>query len=129
MRDGDVNKPVCPSSGMMRAKRTPKHLGWRWLTAVGVAIAAVTGIVAIGSAKAQNNAPVRDVSSKTALQKYAHDLTAAAEQGRFDSLTERQDEANRAVQILARNHKNNPVMLTESQAVRDLVAAAVARKI
>ena len=114
---------------MMRAKRTPKHLGWRWLTAAGVAIAVVTGIVVIGGAKAQNSAPVRDAPSKTALQKYAHDLTAAAEQGRFDSLTERQDEANRALQVLARNHKNNPVMITESQAVRDLVAAAVARKI
>ena len=112
----------------MRAK-TPKHLGWRWLTAICVAIAVVTGIVVSGSAKAQNNVAVRDVSSKTALQKYTHDLTTAAEQGRFDSLTERQDEANRALQVLARNHKNNPVMLTESQAVRDLVAAAVARKI
>ena len=113
---------------MMRA-RTPKHLGWRWLTAVVVAIAVVTGIVVSESAKAQNHVAVRDVSSKTALQKYAHDLTAAAEQGRFDSLTERQDEANRALQVLARNHKNNPVVLTESQAVRDLVAAGVARKI
>ena len=55
---------------MMRA-RTPKHLGWRWLTAAGVAIAVVTGIVVIGGAKAQNSAPVRDASSKTALQKYA----------------------------------------------------------
>ena len=113
---------------MMRA-RTPKHLGWRWQTAVVVAIAVVTGIVVSESAKAQNHVAVRDVSSKTALQKYAHDLTAAAEQGRFDSLTERQDEANRALQVLARNHKNNPVVLTESQAVRDLVAAGVARKI
>ena len=83
MRDGDVKKPVCPEFRNDESKKDPKHLGWRWLTAAGVAIAVVTGIVVIGGAKAQNSAPVRDASSKTALQKYAHDLTAAAEQGRL----------------------------------------------
>ncbi len=44
-------------------------------------------------------------------------------------MTERRDETNRAIEILSSLHKNNPVVLSDSPAVRDLVASGVARRI
>ena len=48
----------------------------------------LAGILVTGSANAQN-VEKRNASPKSALSKYAWDLTPAAQQGRFDSLTER----------------------------------------
>jgi subtilisin family serine protease len=88
----------------------------------------LAGIVVTDNAKAQNIAkPV--ASDKSALTRYAWDLTSAAAQGRFDSLTERREETTRAIEILSGANKNNPVVLTDSQAIRDLVASGVARRI
>src|SRR5207247_3498589 len=101
---------------------------WRWLTALGLAMFLLAAILGTDSAKAQNiEKPT--ASAKGALTKYAWDLTAAAEQGRFDSLTERRDEINRAIEILSGPNKNNPVVLSDSPAVRDLVASGVARRL
>src|SRR5215471_15191444 len=114
---------------MSKAKRIRTRLGWRWLTALGMAMSLVAGIVVTDNAKAQVvNQPQR-ASNPTTLQKYSWDLTASARQGRFDSLTERAEESARAIRILASDRKNNPVVLSDSQAVRDLVAVNVARHI
>ena len=48
-----------------------------------------------------------------ALQKYARDLTAAARDGQLDPVIGRDDEIRRAVQILSRRTKNNPVLIGE----------------
>jgi ATP-dependent Clp protease ATP-binding subunit ClpA len=48
-----------------------------------------------------------------ALQKYAIDLTERARQGRVDAITGRDEEVERAVQILSRRSKNNPVLIGE----------------
>ncbi|HSV21619.1 MAG TPA: S8 family serine peptidase, partial [Xanthobacteraceae bacterium] len=88
----------------------------------------LAGLLVTNNAKAQN-IKQPETARKTALGKYAWDLTAAAEQGRFDSLTERRDETNRAIEILSNSNKNNPVVLSESPAVRDLVASGVARRL
>src|ERR1700694_1005286 len=114
---------------MTREKRVRTRLGWRWLTALGLALALLTGTVVSESAKAQNIANPTNAAAKSALSKYAWDLTAAAERGRFDSLTERREETNRAIEILSSPHKNNPVVLSDSPAGRDLVASGVARRI
>ena len=114
---------------MTRGKRVRTRLGWRWLTALGLAMSLLAGIVVSDTARAQNVEKPATASAKTALSKYAWDVSAFAEQGRFDSLTERSDETNRAIQILARSQKNNAVVLTDSQAIRDLVASGVARRI
>src|SRR6185436_15671697 len=49
--------------------------------------------------------------------------------GRFDSFTENQEEIRQAVEILSRGNQNNPVILSDSQAVRNVVIAGVARQI
>lgn len=48
-----------------------------------------------------------------ALSKYARDLTAAAREGKLDPVIGRDDEIRRAIQILSRRTKNNPVLIGE----------------
>src|SRR5262249_46127412 len=110
---------------MVRSKRVRTRLGWRWLTAWCMAISLTAGIMVSDNARAENAAPVRT----SIVKKYLHDLTSAAEQGRFNSSNERQDEINRAIAILARARQNNPVVLTDSQVLRDIIAAGVARRL
>src|ERR1700738_1925723 len=112
---------------MTRGKRVRTRLGWRWLTALCMSMSLLAGIVVTDNAKAQNIAKT-GASDKSALTSYAWDLTTAAEQGRFDSLTERREETNHAIEILSGANKNNPVVLSDSQSVRDLVASGVARR-
>lgn len=60
------------------------------------------------------NVDVQDPEGKyEALQKYARDLTAAARDGQLDPVIGRDDEIRRAVQILSRRTKNNPVLIGE----------------
>jgi len=110
---------------MKRTRRTKIKLGWRWLTALSMALSLVAGILTTDAAKAQSVAPPRSTS---ALAKYATDLTAAAAQGRFNSIDEKSVETSRAIEILAGESRNNPVILSDSQAVRDIVAVSVARR-
>src|SRR5215813_11765520 len=113
---------------MARVKKTRTNRGWRWLTAVGMCLSLVGGIVITEGAKAQNNGR-RSESPTNQLAKYTIDLTAAIEQGRFSDIVEKTAETNRALEILADGQKNNPVLLTESQAVRDVVMIGVARRL
>ncbi|MBE9607723.1 ATP-dependent chaperone ClpB [Acetobacteraceae bacterium H6797] len=48
-----------------------------------------------------------------ALKKYARDLTAAARDGKLDPVIGRDEEIRRAIQVLARRTKNNPVLIGE----------------
>src|SRR6056297_1450649 len=48
-----------------------------------------------------------------ALEKYAHDLTRAAEEGKIDPTIGRDDEIRRAMQVLSRRTKNNPGLIGE----------------
>lgn len=49
-----------------------------------------------------------------ALQKYAVDLTALAEEGKIDPVIGRDNEIRRTVRILCRRTKNNPVLIGKS---------------
>jgi ATP-dependent Clp protease ATP-binding subunit ClpB len=46
-----------------------------------------------------------------ALTKYGIDFTAQAEEGKLDPVIGRDDEIRRAIQILSRRTKNNPVLI------------------
>ena len=48
-----------------------------------------------------------------ALKKYARDLTEAAREGKLDPVIGRDEEIRRAIQVLARRTKNNPVLIGE----------------
>src|SRR2546421_707804 len=113
---------------MMRGRQnqTPN---WRWLTAIAMCVSLLSGILISESAKAQNVVSRETASPKTALATYATDLTAAAEQGRFNSIEAKRELTDRALQVLASEQKNNPVVISESQAVRDVVVIGVAQRI
>ena len=50
---------------------------------------------------------------RQALEKYTIDLTARAEQGKLDPVIGRDEEIRRAIQVLQRRTKNNPVLIGE----------------
>lgn len=51
---------------------------------------------------------------KTALEQYAINLTEAAKNGKLDPIIGRNEETERAIQILCRKKKNNPLLLGDS---------------
>ncbi len=64
-----------------------------------------------------------------ALQKYARDLTAAAEAGKVDPVIGRDDEIRRVVQVLSRRTKNNPVLIGEPGVGKTAIAEGLAMRI
>ena len=64
-----------------------------------------------------------------ALRKYAADLTAAAEEGRVDPIVGRDDEIRRAMQVLSRRTKNNPVLIGEPGVGKTAIAEGLALRI
>src|SRR5690606_15485479 len=51
--------------------------------------------------------------NRQALEKYTTDLTERARHGKLDPVIGRDDEIRRAIQILQRRTKNNPVLIGE----------------
>ncbi len=64
-----------------------------------------------------------------ALEKYAQDLTTAAEEGRIDPIIGRDDEIRRAMQVLSRRTKNNPVLIGEPGVGKTAIAEGLALRI
>jgi len=68
-------------------------------------------------------------SPSKALEEYGKDLTAAAANGLMDPMVGREEEIARAIQILARRSKNNPVLIGEPGVGKTAVAEGLAQKI
>ncbi|MCI2399809.1 ATP-dependent chaperone ClpB [Aliiroseovarius subalbicans] len=64
-----------------------------------------------------------------ALSKYAMDLTEAAEQGKIDPIIGRDEEIRRAMQVLSRRTKNNPVLIGEPGVGKTAIAEGLALRI
>ena len=64
-----------------------------------------------------------------ALDKYTRDLTADAAEGRLDPVIGREDEIRRAVQVLSRRTKNNPVMIGEPGVGKTAIVEGLALRI
>ncbi|MCV3734569.1 ATP-dependent chaperone ClpB [Rhizobium sp. TRM96647] len=64
-----------------------------------------------------------------ALKKYARDLTAEAREGRLDPVIGRDDEIRRAIQVLSRRTKNNPVLIGEPGVGKTAIAEGLALRI
>lgn len=67
--------------------------------------------------------------SYEALKKYAHDLTEAARDGKIDPIIGRDEEIRRAMQVLARRTKNNPVLIGEPGVGKTAIAEGLALRI
>ena len=66
---------------------------------------------------------------RQALEKYTIDLTERAEQGKLDPVIGRDDEIRRAIQILQRRTKNNPVMIGEPGVGKTAIIEGLAQRI
>ncbi|USO06354.1 MAG: ATP-dependent chaperone ClpB [Rhodospirillales bacterium] len=64
-----------------------------------------------------------------ALNKYAHDLTAAAQDGKMDPIIGRDEEIRRTVQVLSRRTKNNPVLIGEPGVGKTAIVEGLAQRI
>ena len=64
-----------------------------------------------------------------ALGKYAQDLTEAARDGKIDPIIGRDDEIRRAMQVLSRRTKNNPVLIGEPGVGKTAIAEGMALRI
>jgi len=64
-----------------------------------------------------------------ALEKYSHDLTQYARDGKLDPVIGRDQEIKRVMQILNRRTKNNPVIIGEAGVGKTAVVEGLAQKI
>jgi ATP-dependent Clp protease ATP-binding subunit ClpB len=64
-----------------------------------------------------------------ALEKYTLDLTARAESGKLDPVIGRDDEIRRAIEVLQRRTKNNPVLIGEPGVGKTAIVEGLAQRI
>ena len=85
------------------------------------AIEAVRGGQTVNTADAENQ--------REALKKYTLDLTERARMGKLDPVIGRDDEIRRAIQILQRRTKNNPVLIGEPGVGKTAIVEGLAQRI
>jgi ATP-dependent Clp protease ATP-binding subunit ClpB len=79
-----------------------------------------------GSARVTDESPE---GKYQALDKYTRDLTDLAAQGKLDPVIGRDKETRRAMQVLSRRTKNNPVLIGEAGVGKTAIVEGVARRI
>jgi len=89
--------------------------------ALETAIDAVRGGQKVDSAEAEGQ--------REALKKYTLDLTERARQGKLDPVIGRDDEIRRAIQVLQRRTKNNPVLIGEPGVGKTAIVEGLAQRI
>ncbi|MEW6022988.1 MAG: ATP-dependent chaperone ClpB [Pseudomonadota bacterium] len=85
------------------------------------AIAAVRGGESVNSQDAEGQ--------REALKKYTLDLTERARLGKLDPVIGRDDEIRRAIQVLQRRTKNNPVLIGEPGVGKTAIVEGLAQRI
>ena len=89
--------------------------------ALEAAVDAVRGGANVGSAEAEGQ--------REALKKYTLDLTERARAGKLDPVIGRDDEIRRAIQVLQRRTKNNPVLIGEPGVGKTAIVEGLAQRI
>jgi len=89
--------------------------------ALEAAITAVRGGASVNSAEAEGQ--------RESLKKYTMDLTERARNGKLDPVIGRDDEIRRAIQILQRRTKNNPVLIGEPGVGKTAIVEGLAQRI
>jgi ATP-dependent Clp protease ATP-binding subunit ClpB len=85
------------------------------------AVEAVRGGETVASAESEGQREV--------LKKYTIDLTERATQGKLDPVIGRDDEIRRAIQVLQRRTKNNPVLIGEPGVGKTAIVEGLAQRI
>jgi ATP-dependent Clp protease ATP-binding subunit ClpB len=114
----------------------------RLLTALAMVKSGAKDALDAGAVNAQAlNAAINDLrkgrtadsagaeDSYEALKKYARDLTEAAREGKIDPIIGRDEEIRRAMQVLSRRTKNNPVLIGEPGVGKTAIAEGLALRI
>ena len=114
----------------------------RILTALAVTKSKAKDALDAGAVSAQSlNAAINDLrkgrtadsasaeDTFDALKKYSIDLTERARDGKIDPIIGRDDEIRRAMQILSRRTKNNPVLIGEPGVGKTAIAEGLAMRI
>ncbi len=78
------------------------------------------------SKSTQSNYPVKTQTSSKLLDKYGKNLTLVASQNKIDPVIGREKEIERAIQILSRRTKNNPVFIGDPGVGKTSVAEGLA---
>ncbi len=89
--------------------------------ALEAAIASVRGGQKVDNAEAEGQ--------REALKKYTLDLTERARLGKLDPVIGRDDEIRRAIQVLQRRTKNNPVLIGEPGVGKTAIVEGLAQRI
>ncbi|SMC21836.1 ATP-dependent Clp protease ATP-binding subunit ClpB [Andreprevotia lacus DSM 23236] len=89
--------------------------------AITAAIDAVRGSDTVNDANAEQQ--------REALAKYSIDLTERARAGKLDPVIGRDDEIRRAIQVLQRRTKNNPVLIGEPGVGKTAIVEGLAQRI
>ena len=114
----------------------------RILTALAIVKSGAKDALGAGRVSAQSlNSAINDIrkgrtadsanaeEGYDALGKYAQDLTEAARDGKIDPIIGRDDEIRRAMQVLSRRTKNNPVLIGEPGVGKTAIAEGMALRI
>ncbi len=89
--------------------------------ALDTAIEAVRGGQSVDSAESEGQ--------REALKKYTVDVTERARNGKLDPVIGRDDEIRRAIQVLQRRTKNNPVLIGEPGVGKTAIVEGLAQRI
>jgi len=103
-----------PLSDVLKSSGTNKQ-------AIAAAVDGIRGGQSVDSANAEDQ--------RMALEKYTIDLTERAEQGKLDPVIGRDEEIRRAIQVLQRRTKNNPVLIGEPGVGKTAIAEGLAQRI
>jgi len=100
----------------------------RTLTEAGVTRDAI--LSALKEVRGSQRVTTQDPESTyEALEKYARDLTALARDGKLDPVIGRDEEIRRAIQVLVRRTKNNPVLIGEPGVGKTAIVEGLAQRI
>jgi len=80
----------------------------------------------------RGNVRITDVDPEgkyDALRRYCRDLTELARQSKLDPVIGREEEIRRAMQVLSRRTKNNPVLIGEAGVGKTAIAEGIAQRI
>lgn len=81
------------------------------------------------SNKGGSRRPGRSGSDTPMLDKFGHDMTRAAREGRLDPVVGREVEIERLAQVLSRRKKNNPVLIGEPGVGKSAIVEGLALRI
>jgi len=109
---------MCDNKGNWGKLATQNGLNRKALEA---AVTAVRGGQKVDNAESEGQ--------REALKKYCLDLTERARQGKLDPVIGRDDEIRRAIQVLQRRSKNNPVLIGEPGVGKTAIVEGLAQRI